>query len=288
MLHDVSPPIEQRVHRLPDLPKRVDWRPELIEINKLWWKRPQKVRILMYMDGASFDGGSFHGLRHVINAVVSDPWPWVQFQVTTANRYSDATADEDGVTLIDLDLDTFDEVWLFGIGTSAALLGVNEVAALESFMDGGGGVMTTGDHENLGAGLSGSAKRIKDLRMYPAPAASPYVWNTTIRDANGDGAFDFVEQSDATPQVIRPVYRTQWSLGTGFPVLKRSPHALLCAEHGVLKKLPDHQHEGQVVIPATFPTSDWPQSRSYQPRPRLLRGDGLSIPQRTTPGQSSR
>ncbi len=258
------------VPRFPELPKRVDWRPEDLELNRLWWKRPQKVRILMYMDGASFDGGSFHGLQHVIGAVTSDPWPWAQFVVTTANRYSDLAADQDNVTLTDLNLDTFDEVWLFGISSDVGLLSAAEVTTLEAFMDGGGGVLTTGDHASLGRGLSGAVKRVKDLRMYPAPAAAHPVWNTTIRDANADGDFAFGEQSDSTPQVIRPRYTNHYSLGGGFVQLKRSPHPLLCAEHGVLKKLPDHQHEGQVTIPTTFPVSDWPKAGSYQAQPQVV------------------
>lgn len=254
----------------PEIPKRVPWRPDLPELNKLWWKRPEKVRILMYMDGASFNGGSFQGLQHVINAVTSDPWPWATFIVTTANRSNDPAADQDSVTLTDLDLDIYDEVWLFGISSSNNLLNAAEINALEAFMDDGGGVLTTGDHANLGLGLSGPLKRVGKLRMYPAPPASAPTWNTTIRDANGDGQFTFGEQSDATPQVIRPKYRYHWSSGTGFTQLKRSPHPLLCAEHGVLKKLPDHQHEGQVVIPASFPASEWPKVGSFQPKPEIV------------------
>lgn len=120
------------------------------------------------------------------------------------------------MTLTELNLDTYDELWLFGISDSSNLLSSAEINAIETFMDDGGGILTTGDHASLGRGLSGSIKRVGKLHMYPAPAASAPVWNTTIRDANGDGQFTFVEQSDATPQVIRPNYRYHWSAGSGF------------------------------------------------------------------------
>lgn len=269
---------------LSHITKRGNWTTELAEVNRFWWKRPQIVRILMYMDGQSFNGGSFHGLQHVINAVTSDPWPWASFQVTTANRYNDVNADNANVTLTDLDLDSFDEVWLFGISSDVNLLSNAEVAALENFMDQGGGVLTTGDHASLGRGLSGRVKRIKDMRMYPAPAASSPGWNTTIRDANLDGNYSFGEQSDSTPQVVRPKYHYYWSSGSSILNLKKAPHPLLCSEGGILRKLPDHQHEGQVVIPTTLPVADWPKTGSYQAKPEVVAWGKILDPAATNSG----
>lgn len=253
---------------LPRLQPRIDVRPDIAEINRFWWKRPATVRILMYKDSHTFEGGSF-SLEHVVNAINSDPWPWANFDVTRAHRFSDPTADVDNVSLTDIDLDDFDEVWLFGFSGSANMLSAAEVTALEEFMDDGGGVLTTGDHGQLGRGLSGQAKRISKLRAYPAPAAAHPVWNTTIRDANMDGAFTFGEQSDSTPQTIRVRYWYGWGGIGGFGIQK-FPHPVLCAEQGVLRKLPDHQHEGQVTIPNSFPVSEWPKVGSVQPKPEVI------------------
>jgi len=251
-----------------DLIKRVSWRDRDRILNELWWPRPQRVRILMYLDFGAVNGSWIGGLQHVINAVGSDPWPWASFQITTANRNADPSADIQNARFDDLDLSTYDQVWLFGFSSSEQQLSGDERIALEAFMDNGGGVLTTGDHANLGRGLSGGIKRLGRMRKYPAPTNSPPAWNTTIRDGNGDGSFSGVEQSDNEPQRIYPTYRRI--------LFNRFPHPLLCSERGVLNYLPDHQHEGEVCVPTSFPVSEWPRVGGFQPRPEIV-ASGLIV-----------
>ena len=55
-----------------------------------WW-RPT-VRILIVTDaGGSFDGASF-GLEKVVAELRNDPWWWVRFEVVTAHRGAEPSA----------------------------------------------------------------------------------------------------------------------------------------------------------------------------------------------------
>ena len=54
-----------------------------------WWPKPAKVKILFYADGSvRYDGGPFYGLKQVMATLTSDPYPWVKFEITTANSHS--------------------------------------------------------------------------------------------------------------------------------------------------------------------------------------------------------
>lgn len=242
-----------------DLLKRVTLHPEFLDRNRLWFKQPQKCRILMYRDSHQFLGVGF-GLEHVIDALQADPWPWAKFEVTTANRGPDGTADIDNVTLTGLDLDNYDQLWLFGFGSALGVLDVAEIAAVESFMDDGGGVLTTGDHANLGRSLSGPLKRVGEMRGYGADAIpTNNDRHTTLRPAG-------FNQSDNTAQDIRVQYWYSFSGGS----LDKFPHPVLCADQGALRRLPDHQHEGVVTIPNNLPVADWPKVGPVQPRPEVI------------------
>ena len=59
-----------------------------------------------------------------------------------------------------VDLSLYDEILLFGLAPAPDALSPMsdaELAALATFMDGGGGVFATGDHEDLGVVLCGRA-----------------------------------------------------------------------------------------------------------------------------------
>lgn len=249
----------------PEILRRVQIRPDFFEINRLWFKRPQTCRILMYRDTHQFIGPGF-GLDHVIDALHADPWPWAKFEVTTAHRGSDATADLSNIALDAIDLDHYDELWLFGFNSSTSgtnALSQDEINAVEAFMNDGGGVLTTGDHDDLGRSLSGGLKRVGKMRGYGADNVGTGAdRNTTLRAP--------FNQSDMIPQGIRVQYWYSFS-GGGFPGgLQKFPHPVLCADQGALRRLPDHQHEGVVTIPSSFPVSEWPKLGSKQPRPEVI------------------
>lgn len=241
-----------------------------------WIPDPVQVDILFYADGPVYFSGSggFGGMDRVIDAINNDPWFWVEFDVTTAHRGGDVDADMNNRTFDDIPLEEYDELWLFGFSPSDSFLDASEVSKVESFMDDDdGGVLTTGDHKNLGRGLSGQIKRVGEMREYPAPSSNIIAGqpnnpsNTTIRDANMDGRHTNPEQSDATPQEIRV---RQYPLWSATPSLFRfsEPHPVLCGPDGPIDSFPDHQHEGEIRIPNSYTGSEWP-APSSGPQPEV-------------------
>lgn len=216
-----------------------------------WWPKPATVKILFYADGSvRFDGGGFDGLKQVLATLTANHYPWVRFDITTAHRSADPTADHDNVNLAEaLALDSFDELWIYSINGSPQLTAA-ELAAAKTFMDDrDGGVLITGDHANLGAAF-GNLPRAGKMRQLPAPVAAAPGWNSTLR-SGANAAFEFADQSDAVPQPLR--LRKYWA-----GPLWRAPHPVLCSPHGPIDIFPDHQHEGEALAPPAMPASEWP------------------------------
>ncbi|MGH1364654.1 MAG: hypothetical protein ACRBF0_13920 [Calditrichia bacterium] len=241
-----------------------------------WFRVPAIVRIAIYAEGSiRFNGGSFDGLQRVIAALQSDPWPWVKFKVTLIHRNSDPSADMDNKTLDEIDLEKFDELWLFGI-SSRDLLSADELNVVHDFMDNGGGVLHTGDHASLGKGIAGSIKRAGTMRMYPAPAARTGEWNNTLRSGT-DSNYNFTDQSDDEPQRVRLKYYPTWRWS---PTLctRKYPHPILCGKNGPIRVFPDHQHEGEAIAPTTYPNSEWPTKSGYQPKVEVVAWGRIEAP----------
>ena len=216
-----------------------------------WWPRPAHVKILLYADGGiRFDGGSFLGLKQVIATLTANHYPWVRFDVITANRIADPSADHSGLDLAAaLALDNFDELWIYSFDAAPQLTNA-ELAAAKTFMDTRqGGVLITGDHADLGAAF-GNLPRAGKMRQLPAPPSAPPTWNTTLRPG-ANSLYEFEDQSDSYPQPL--TLRWYW---TG--PLWRAPHQVLCSPLGPIDVFPDHQHEGEALAPAATPASEWP------------------------------
>jgi hypothetical protein len=241
---------------------------------RIYW-RPQ-VRILMVTDGSgSFNHTDAFGLGRAIDIMKADPWYWVRFVITTAHR--GYPLDEDaypGLTLhknfnfaappAGLELDKFDEIWLFGVQSEGFnQLGAPEIAALTAYMNAGGGVFATGDHSTLGASLCGDLPRVNKMRKWrnagpagmPPPQSGPNR-HDTLRIGMTPG-YQFDDQSDGTPQPIHPkryydpfnfvAFRQRWR-----------PHPVLCGRDGIIDVLPDHMHEGEIVVPAALDPAEFP------------------------------
>jgi len=269
---------------------RLRW--EILDWEKIypWWRRPAKVRLLLYADGAvHFNGGSFLGLQYVMTLLTSRAYYYVDFDVASAHRDgTDPSASIAGAKkLTDLDImNKYDEIWFFGASSPPSLTAA-EVTALDTFMAApkSGGVLVTGDHADLGKGIAGQITRAGKMRLYPAPDAIFPTWNTTLEEGPDAGTtFDFNDQSDDLPQTIR--YR-RYSLSSPLIFNRRyRPHPVLCGPDGPIDVLPDHQHEGEAIapIPAAGDPA-WPTKLGHQEQPEVIAWGRIKDPAATKHGQ---
>lgn len=255
-----------------------------------WWRRPAKVKVLLYADGpVHFKGGSFLGLQYVINLLQSRAYFYVDFDVETAHRDgTDPSASIAGAKkLTDLDIvNRYDEIFFFGFNDSPNLT-AGEIAALNQFMSAPkfGGVLVTGDHASLGQGIAGQITRAGQMRLYPAPPNFPPTWNTTVVEgSDANTTYDFDDQSDDVPQGIR--YK-RFTLNTPLVFQRRyRPHPVLCGPDGPIDVLPDHEHEGEAIAPIpALGDPSWPTKNGHQERPEVIAWGSIKDPAATKHGQ---
>lgn len=265
----------------------IDW-----DLHFPWWRRPAKVRILMYADGSvHFNGGSFLGLQYVYNLLKTRAYSYVDFAIDFAHRTGgDPSATIAGARqLTDPALDImnkYDEIWFFGIESTPNLTAA-EVALLTQFMAGPkfGGVLVTGDHDNLGKGIAGQIPRAGVMRLYPAPPSLGPTWNTTLEEGPDAGAtYDFDDQSDDKPQTIR---WKRYTMASPFILTRRyRPHPVLCGPDGPINFLPDHQHEGEALAPTPVSGDPaWPTKGGHQETPEVIAWGRIKDPNATKHGQ---
>jgi hypothetical protein len=186
-----------------------------------------------------------------------------------------------------------------GGGGPESELVVDEVKALRAWMDRGGGVLMTGDHANLrpkdalppdpnppcpyqdgnhkyaglGRALGRCVPRAGELRDWDGPPTA------REEDSNNTQVTPFIRcgepfpaqilfQRDRIPQqLILPTFDEK-----GKPALGGQPHPLFFYREGCgsIQFFPDHLHEGEVVIPDSFPDTIWPKNDAtkFQPLPR--------------------
>ncbi len=217
---------------------------------------PCQVRILMVTDGAGSFGTANFGLGELIEVLTTSTGPHERFVITSAHRQSGDKADIQQFRFDRQDLTDYDEIWLFGVdrGNGDPLTDA-ELKALTNFMDQGGGVFATGDHEDLGVAMCGRVPRVRSMRKWywrdpgtnnepvAPPANGPRRHDTLVRKGNDDLIFD--NQSDDVPQSIQP---KMYQRLVGMTVLSY-PHPVLCGLNGPIDVMPDHPHEGECYEP---------------------------------------
>jgi hypothetical protein len=238
--------------------------------------RLTRINILIVMDGvkglahyASFgpgdlntdpiNGDLYFGLSELIHTLTLEG-PYIsRFNVTKAHRDTDVrnAADMENFRFDAHDLSVYDEIWLIGVagpGETTPLTD-SELKALSKFMESGGGVFATGDHEDLGVELNGRVPRVRSMRKwyFPTPGplgepvAPPAIGVDRIDTTQfGSGIHQFDNQSDDIPQKIKPAL---YVFSNSYFITYAYPHPLLCGPHGTITVLPDHMHEGEVITP---------------------------------------
>lgn len=206
-------------------------------------------------------------------------------------------------------IDDYNELFLFGfkpdnlaqtdtnIELSTSLpTSDTELAILNAWMDNGGGIFATGDHDYLGASMCYRIPRVGSMRRWTNDDGVPPIDGPTRLDTNqpstpgqlaGSDSIPNSAEQDAMPQSIR--WMPDFSIRLGWRVIRR-PHPVLChPQHGPIDVMPDHPHEGRcneiVDISLDAKTAfdnavdEYPAVGSVQPKPRIIaRGNTVADP----------
>ncbi|MEM9545235.1 MAG: hypothetical protein AAGA77_04645 [Bacteroidota bacterium] len=231
-----------------------------------WWWRRCRVNVLIACDGGlNFGIGGFDLSEFLTTFNELEARSWVDYRVTLAHRGAIINSANPVVVNhisgfnfdTSVNLDDFDQVWLFGIQSGGSISNA-EINAIEAYMDGGGGLFATGDHGSLGRAMCGNIPRVSEMRYWDnTPVGSTNATNevsmngrrrndtNTPRPGNAT-ATTFDHQSDDYPQQI--AVRT---FGGGLP------HPLLSIKtsvrpSGIIDIMPDHPHEGECASETSF------------------------------------
>lgn len=247
--------------------------PELAQLHKrhLEWSLTDiqpyyfgcRLRILLVADNFLFFNDANFGLSEVVSTLRGMSTLAYPVTVDLAHRGNPSTARLAGgkpsFTFSDASLANYHQVWIFAAeypsrdGPRPAISNA-EQQAIRRFMDNGGGVFATGDHEDLGVTVGGHIPRVRSMRRWFFPGAgpngepvAPHGSNATRHDTNRAGhnaGWSFNDQSDDVPQVITPHF-----FGGG---IVQSVHPVLCTKDGPIRVLPDHAHEGRCEVPGNL------------------------------------
>lgn len=208
-------------------------------------------------------------------------------QVTKAHRRADGTADIQNFAFTPATINTnlYDAAWLIGFEgrndfnnppsghSTMGGLGPPQLNAIANFMDAGGGVFATGDHDSIGSDMSGYLPRIRAMRawygasdsaspmpvgfptnnppMSPARAdtiqLNPAGHYSPTPDGSGHTFAWFENQSDSIPQPIVPSHTP------AHPILRSNGRDVVV--------YPDHMHEG--VALGTVAGYDYAQASPF-------------------------
>jgi hypothetical protein len=222
-------------------------------------------KLLVVTDNLSFQPTADFGLTQFVQTLATSPIHGILPKVIKASRGGASPADLSGFKFDDptngLLKSRYDVVFILGFdGQFTNPISQSEIDAIATFMQAGGGVFATGDHEDLGAAISKSIPRVREMRFWTT--GTPNVANAQRLSTNMAGSNeveDFNDQSDLTPQNLYPNFRT----AAGNPGLLGKPakaHPLLqlpataSVPFPVLEVFPDHPHEGECRLPASLTT----------------------------------
>ena len=188
--------------------------------------------LLVADDDLNYSSTSDTGLSIFVDELAKIPQAPV---ITKVHRGQDASVPPENreFKFTEASLKNIDQVWLFG-KAAAPVLKDEEFQALAAFMEAGGGVFATGDHEDLGYAMGGELLRVRKMRNWSSIPVSRERIDTVI-NSGPDRLTQFHDQSDEFPQRIFPHYSRS---GDSYV-----PHELLRSPAGDIDVMPDHPHE---------------------------------------------
>jgi len=221
------------------------------------WRECQP-KILIVTDGLNFTAGDGFGLTVFANTLATMTLHGMTPQVIKASRSGAAP----GADIANFTFDhathgvlksRYDVVFILGVNRETAVtLSAGEIAALGRFMQAGGGVFATGDHEDLGAAMGRDIPRVRNMRFWKR-SETPNVSNTKRLSTNLSGTDEteeFADQSDRFPQRLYLNFRTNaGGLGQPHPLVQMPPPGR------AIEIFPDHPHEGECRVPASLATT---------------------------------
>lgn len=260
----------------------INFRPPLIGLDRqhirLLW-RECTPKVLVVTDNLNYLADDDFGLSQFVQTLRSAKVHGMTPIVVTASRSGDASADIAGFNFNDasngLLKSRYDVVFLFGAASEGfGALPAAEVEAIARFMEAGGGVFATGDHETLGAAMCGDVPRVRAMRRWKGASAPPSATSTNRLSTNLSGpneGEEFSDQSNNQPQRLYVNFRTQaGGIGQPHPILQ------LKGPRRVLEVFPDHPHEGQCQVPASLGTSFTLDGKATPEWPNDVGGGALS------------
>jgi hypothetical protein len=213
--------------------------------------RERTPRLLVVTDGNVDAGTGEVGLSRFLLALVGAAGVHGMTPIVT-HRRGDAGGND--AAFSDLATDVFDVLLLFGFDGEPDELGADALSRVARFMQEGGGVFATGDHEDLGCGMSGQIPPVRAMRDW-AKAETPNIGSSTRLTTNLPGDDDvsrFEDPGDSHPQRLyanfslprdRPVFLSPF----GPPAPQKLAHPLLRLSGGrILDVFPDHPHECRI------------------------------------------
>lgn len=177
----------------------------------------------------------------------------------------------------------YDVVFILSSSSGAGGLLASEagaLAAIVTFMQAGGGLFATGDHDTLGAGMCNDIPRVNKMRKWVAgvPSGSDSTRLSTTAPGRGDvlgsnDTYEFNDQSDQFPQRLYANFR---SVAGGFNTAtpetgKAHPVLQIPNTTRVVEVFPDHAHEGECILPTSLagnipgttpPAPEWPAGKA--------------------------
>ncbi|MDP9191122.1 MAG: hypothetical protein M3P06_05410 [Acidobacteriota bacterium] len=167
----------------------------------------------------------------------------------------------------------YDQIWLFGFETAFNAISAAEQTVIAQFMENGGGVFATGDHENLGAGMGTMIPRVRSMREWNAISGSSTSRLDTVVNPGVDGIYQFHDQSDMFAQRIFPIFYSNG--GSSGSASTWSPHPVLRHPSGAVDFFPDHAHESECLAPTPVAgnfggVEEWPMDGGSRIAPQIV------------------